>query len=138
MRKRPTSITVIAWYLIITGCIATITSAVNINNGLVKWIMEENPMPIPIQYAIIGVGLLVTLISGLGLFKGWNWARILYAAWGVVEFSIGMMTMPPFLKLSLVPGFTVFSVVVFFMFRPKANEFFVGAAQKIVHTQLPE
>jgi hypothetical protein len=124
MKKRPTSITVIAWILIVMGGISLIASTISLNNPMAKELMNRSPIPIPIQYAMMYVGLLITLISGIAMLKGQNWARFLYVIWSIIGFVIGIATSP--MKVAMIPGFVLFLIVAFFLFRPKANEYFAG------------
>jgi len=132
MRTRPTSITVIAWILILFGGISLVTTTLMINNGMIDEVMIDNPaarellskslIPIPVQYAVTYVGLLVMLVSGVAMLKGQNWGRWLYVVGTAAGFLIGIITSP--LKEAMIPGFVVFVVVTFFLFRPKANKYF--------------
>lgn len=124
MKKRPTSITVIAWILIVMSGISLITSTISLNNPMAKELMSRSLIPIPIQYAMMYVGLLITLISGIAMLKGQNWARLLYVIWSIIGFGIGIATSP--MKIAMIPGFVVFLIIAFFLFRPKANEYFAG------------
>ena len=124
MKKRPTSITVIAWILIVMAGISLITSAFYLNNPTARELMSRNPIPIPVQYLMTYVGLLVTLICGIAMLKGRNWARLLYVIWSIIGFVIGIATSP--MKAAMIPGFVVFLIIAFFLFRPKANEYFAG------------
>jgi hypothetical protein len=123
MNKRPTSITVISWILIVIGAISLITTTSMINNPAVQEMMAKSPIPIPIQYAMSYAGLLVMIISGIAMLKGMNWARLLYVIWSLVGFVIGIATSP--MRAAMIPGLVVFLVVAFFLFRPKATAFFV-------------
>jgi len=122
MNQRPKSITVVCWILIIMGAISLVTSIVSFNNPIVKEIMSKNRIPINIQYVMMYAGLLVMLVSGVAMLKGQNWARLLYICWSIIGFIIGIATSP--MKAAMIPGIIVFLVIVFFLFRPKANEFF--------------
>lgn len=124
MKKRPTSITVIAWILIVMSGISLITSTISLNNPMAKELMGRSLIPIPIQYAMMYVGLLITLISGIAMLKGQNWARLLYVIWSIIGFGIGIATSP--MKAAMIPGLVVFLIVAFFLFRPKANGYFAG------------
>lgn len=126
MNKRPTSITVISWILIVMGGISLIATTAMINNPTVHDMMAKNPMPIPVQYAMSYIGLLVMIVSGVAMLKGMNWARYLYVIWSLVGFVIGIATSP--MKAAMIPGFVVFLVIAFFLFRPKATAFFVQPA----------
>ena len=122
MNQRPKSITVLCWILIIMGAISLVTSTVSFNNPITKELMAKSPIPVNIQYAMMYVGLLVTLLSGVAMLKRQNWARLLYVSWSIIGFIIGIATSP--MKAAMVPGLIVFLVIIFFLFRPKANEYF--------------
>jgi len=125
MKPRPTSITVISWILIVVGVISLITSTAALNNPMAKELMARSPIPLPVQYAMLYVGLLVTIISGGVMLKALNWGRLLYVIWSAVGFVISLATSP--IKMAIIPGFLLYLVVVFFLFRPKANQFFAGS-----------
>src|SRR4051794_39364912 len=121
-QPRPTSVTVISWILIVTGTISLITTTVMINNPMARELMAKSPIPIPLQFAMSYVGLLMTLVSGAAMLKGCNWARLLYVIWSICGFLISRLTSP--MKFALIPGLFVFALIAFFLFRPKANQFF--------------
>ena len=122
MKKRPTSISVIAWILIVMGGISLITITVAINNPMVRDIMNKGPIPIPLQYAMTYLGLLIMIVSGIAMLKGCNWARFLYVIWTIIGFLVGITTSQ--MTAAMIPGFVVFLIIAFFLFRPKANAFF--------------
>jgi hypothetical protein len=82
MMKRPTSVSVIAWILIVMSGISMITSTISLNNPMARELMAKSPLPIPLQFAMLYAGLLITLVSGIAMLKGQNWARFLYVVWG--------------------------------------------------------
>jgi hypothetical protein len=124
MKNRPTSITVICWILIIMGGISLVVTTINLNNPTVEELISRSPIPVTVQYAIMYVGLLVTLVSGIAMLKGRNWARYLYIVWGVVGFMFSLATSP--MKTAMIPGLVVFIIMAFFLFRPKAKAYFTG------------
>ena len=122
MKTRPTSVTVISWVLVVWGGLSLITSTLMWKNPLTKEIMARGPLPVPVQYAMIYVGILVMIASGLAMLKGQNWARLLYVIWNPVGFLIGLATSP--MKTATIPGLIIYAVIVFFLFRPKVNQYF--------------
>jgi hypothetical protein len=132
MKKRPTSVTVIAWFLIVVGVIALITNIATINDPMARHLMNKSPLPIPVQIAMTYIGLLITLFAGIAMLKGHNWARFLYVIWSIVGFVAGIAASP--MKAPMIPEFAklmVFAIslfqmviIAFFLFRPKANAFF--------------
>jgi hypothetical protein len=124
MKPRPTSVTVIAWILIVVGCLALITTtfSLSLSNPQVRDLMARSPIPIPVQYVISYAGLAVMIASGVGMLKGQNWARLLYVIWTAVSILLGLATAP--VRVMLIPGVILYGVIVFFLFRPKANQYF--------------
>jgi len=132
MRTRPTSITVVAWILILMGGISLITMTLVISTGMVdkftvdnpaaRELISRSPIPVPVQYAMTYIGLLITLVSGVAILKGQNWGRWLYVVGTAAGFLIGIITSP--LKGVMIPGLVLFVVVTVFLFRPSANQYF--------------
>ena len=122
MHKRPTSVSVIAWILIVMAGISLISTTVVINTPEMHRIMAKSSTPIPVQYAMSYIGLLITMVSGIAMLKGMNWARYVYVIWGVFGFIVGMVTSP--MKVAMIPGVIMFLACAFFLFRPKATAFF--------------
>lgn len=122
MQTRPTSVSVIAWYLIVIGGISLIMTTVMIGNPTMVEVMNKSPLPIPVQYAMTYLGLLIMLISGVFMLKGKDWSRKLYVGWSLVAIVIGLATSP--MQAMMIPGIVVFIVIAFFLFRPKANAYF--------------
>jgi len=125
MRTRPTSVTVICWILIVMGGISLITCTLMLSNATAKELMARNPLPMSVQYAMMYLGLVIMITSGLAMLQRQNWARLLYVIWSAVGFLVGVATSP--MKTAMIPGFIVYLVVVFFLFRPKANLYFAGS-----------
>lgn len=120
--RRPTSVTVIGWILIVMGCISLITSILSLNNPMAAELMAKNPLPIPVQYLLLYAGVLTTVVSGIAMLKAQNWARLLYVVWSAIGLVIVLATSP--MKAAMIPGFVGFVVITFFLFRQKANEYF--------------
>lgn len=125
MGERPKSITVIAWVLIVTGATSVFTSLTSLNNPMVKELMAKSPLPISLQYAMLFVGVAVTIASGIGMLKGQGWARLLYVVWTVFGFLVGLVTSP--MKAAMIPGLVVFAIIVFFLYRPASTQYFTKA-----------
>lgn len=122
---RPRSITIISWYLIISGAYMLIYFGLNyqlFDTPLMRNMMEKSPLPIEVQIAQIFVGGAITVITGLAMLKGQNWGRWLYFLWSALGLTVGLLTSP--MKFMILPGLLVFLVIAFFLFRPKANAYF--------------
>jgi len=126
--KRPKSITVISWLLIVLALISLVVSTVTLNMPMTKALMAKSPVPLSIQYIMLYAGLLTTVICGAFMLKGKNWARLLYTTWGLVSFIFSLATTP--VKATLIPSLVVFAIILFFLFRPRANEYFKQTEKK--------
>ena len=122
MNERPKSITAVCWALIAMGGISLITSPLSLTNPVTQELMAKSPIPISIQYIMMYIGLVIMLVCGIAMLKGQNWARLLYVAWNILGFVIGISTSP--MKIMMIPGIILFLIFAFFLFRPKANEYF--------------
>jgi len=122
MNQRPKSITVVCWILIITGGISLISSTFSLTNPVAQELMAKSSIPISIQYVIMYAGLIITLVCAIAMLKRQNWARLLYVVWSIIGFIIGIATSP--MKVIMIPSIIIFLIVAFFLFRPKANEYF--------------
>jgi MFS family permease len=121
MNKRPTSITVIAWILIILGGFSLIPAT----TSLIKELMGPSLISPPIEYALIYLGVLSYLVSGIAILKAQNWARFLFIVWQVFYYTIRMSRNP--FAIGIVPSVFIFLIVpIFFLFRPRANDYFAG------------
>ena len=125
MKKRPVSVSIISWLLIVMGGISVISTTMMIHNPMMRDLLSKSAIPIPVQFAISYIGLLIMITSGIAMLKGCNWARILYTVWGATGLAIGIVTSP--MKMALIPGIVCFAIVVFFLFRPKATAYFSPA-----------
>jgi len=122
MIERPTSITIISWILIIMGGVSLVSTSTQINNPQVLELMSKSPIPIPLQYTMTYAGLIVLIISGAAMLWGHNWARLLYAIWSAIGLVIGLATSP--VKMIMIPSVIVYLIIISFLFRRVANEFF--------------
>ena len=124
MKERPTSVTVIAWFLIVMGVISIISSIISLfnPNPMVEEIMSRNPLPVPIQQLLSYVGIAVSIVSGMYMLDGANWARFLYVIWSVIGILISIITLPNL--IFIIPGLVLLVIITFYLFRPKANDYF--------------
>ncbi len=122
MNQRPKSITIVCWFLIISAGISLVTSTLSLNNPITRNIMAKSLLSINIQYIIMYSSLVISIVCGIAMLKGQNWARLLYIAWQVIGSIIGIAASP--MKALMIPGIIIFLRIAFFLFRPKANEYF--------------
>jgi hypothetical protein len=131
MKKRPTSVTVIGWILIVMAALAAVAMPIGLNDPKAREMMKENPIPVPVQLVMSVVGIVVMGGCGAAILMGKNWARILYAVWSGVGFAVSLVTSP--MKLMLIPGLIVCVIIIVFLFLPNANAYF--SPPKVDHDQ---
>jgi hypothetical protein len=125
MNKRPTSITVIAWISIIMGGLFLIWITISLIKGLISP-SQTSPL---IEYALMYAGALSYLVSGIAILRAQNWARFLFVIWQVIYFTIRMVRIP--FTTSMIPAVFIFLITpAFFLFRPRANDYFAGREAK--------
>jgi glucose dehydrogenase len=128
MIRRPLSVSIIAWFLIVMGAISLISTTVTFNsdNPTVREILSKSPIPISVQLGFAYLGLLITIVCGIAMLKGCNWARYLYVFWGIFGFVVGFATSP--MKIMMLPGMLLVAIITFFLFRPQATKYFTQSA----------
>ena len=130
MKDRPTSLTIISWFLIITSLMSVVSTALSYNNPQVAKIMELSSIPIFAQYIFMVLGMAITLSCGFLLLKAKNVGRVLYVGWGIASLAIGLITSPA--KAMLIPGLVIFVIITIFLYRPKANEYFSSSQRELM------
>jgi hypothetical protein len=118
MTKRPNSITIISWVFIVFGGISFLYSLLPLaDSAAVQRIAER-----PFEFWLIPVVRILALLSGVFMLYGYNWARWLLAVWVVYHVILSIMHSP----LELLVHSLLFAVVLYFIFRPQATEYFRG------------
>ena len=129
MKPRPTPVTVIAWLEIAGGGLGLIvtTFLLLLNNPRVRDLMAHSPISAPVQHVLSYVLVVVMITSGVGMLKGQNWARLLYVIYNAINFLLGLATATSPVRVMLIPAVIIYGVIVFFLFRPKASQYFTGS-----------
>jgi hypothetical protein len=122
MKKRPTSVTVIAWILLVISALSLLGSTMAINNPMAQEQMAKSPIPIPLLYVMLYLGLSISILCAIFMLRAANWTRLLYIGWSGIEFLVLLLTSP--VKPMLIPGILMYAVFVFFLLRPKASAYF--------------
>ena len=122
MNGRPTSITVVAWILIVLGVVSIVGLVLTIGNPQVQEFMARSTIPVPVQLFMSFAGMVMQLVCGVAFLRGYNWGRLLYLIASGFTIAAGFAISP--VKLAIAPGIKLFAVVVIFLYRPAANSFF--------------
>jgi len=120
--KRPLSLTIIAWVLIILSLLALVGVFTMRNNPQMIQMMEQMHASIGFYQGWTVLGVIINFIVAYGILKGQPWSRVLYVVWGIIGLIVGFFITPQ--KAYLVLSLIVLVVVSIFLFGEKANEWF--------------
>lgn len=122
MNKRPLSLTIIAWFLIISSAFGVFSTLTMFDNPVVAQMLERSPFSLGVHQAIGVVSAVINLACGYGILKGLNWSRYLYVAAGLLGLIFGLLTVPIISTLLL--GAIFLAVISYFLFRPSGSAWF--------------
>ena len=122
MEKRPLSLTIIAWVLIILSLLALVgLFTMQSNAAMVKAINDMHvSMPLYLGWSVLGV--IINLIVAYGILKGQPWSRVLYVVWGIIGLVVGFFISP--MKAALVFSLVILVVIGAFLYTAAANDWF--------------
>ena len=106
--QRPRSITIISWLFIIFGSIALVS-------GLVKGADFKG-------HWYVHLSRLLQIIAGVFMLYGRNWARWLVVVWIAFHIVISALHSAVYLLMHV----AIFSVILFFIFRRQASDYFLA------------
>lgn len=122
MKKRPLAVTIVSWYLIVSGIISLIAIPFSLKSQATQNVLTNTPVPIGLQYAIMFTGLVVLIVCGSAMLKGYNWGRVLYIIWQLLALAYTVKTSP--IRAAVIPGSIIYIIVVFCIINVKANDYF--------------
>ena len=115
MNKRPRSITIISWIFIAFGSIALLVGLLpSVNTPATQRIAELK------GHWFVHVSRVLMVLGGVFMLYGFNWARLLIVVWIAFHIIIGALHSP----LQLLLHTLIFAVILYFLFRPDASEYF--------------
>jgi hypothetical protein len=123
---RPRSLTIIGYLMVVLSSISIVSSYFSLKNPQAIEIMKQTKfLSLDVQFVMLYAGLLVSVLSGVGILKGKLWAKKLYIAWSIAGSAIGLLTTPA--PLLMAPGILLLVVVIYFLNTAKASAFFSAA-----------
>jgi hypothetical protein len=125
MEKRPLSLTIIAWFLVITSLLGLVGVLTMGSNPTAMKMLEQMHVSLLFQQVWGVINCVVVLICAYGIFKGMPWSRVLYVVWGIIGLAVAFMTSP--MKAVLVLSLIFLVVISIFLFSHKANEWFAAS-----------
>ena len=122
MEKRPLSLTIIAWVLVVLSLLALVGVFTMASNPTMLKAMQQMHVPLAFEQAWTVLGVIIYLIVAYGIFKGQPWSRVLYVVWGIIGLIAGFFISP--MKAALVLSLVILVVISAFLFGEKANDWF--------------
>lgn len=116
MKERSLSITIISWLFIMFGSIALLSGLLPIGGATRDQLIAELK-----SHWMVHLSRLASMVSGLFMLRGFNWARWLLVAW--IAFHIVISALHSLAQVLI--HVAIFSVILFFLFRPRASAYFV-------------
>ena len=121
-QKRPLSLTIIAWVLIILSLLALVGTFTMASNPAMVKMVQEMHIPLAVEQAWTVLGVIINLVVAYGILKGQPWSRVLYVVWGIIGLVVGFFLTPQ--KAVLVLSLVILVVISIFLFSEKANDWF--------------
>ena len=118
MDQRPRSITIISWFFLIFGSIALISGLLPPDSLTLAQLKG---------HWMVHLSRLLSIIAGLFMLRGHNWARWLLVVW--IAFHIILSALHSALQLLI--HVAIFTVILFFLFRRPASEYFLRLHTRI-------
>ena len=122
MEKRPLSLTIIAWFLIVLTLFGLVGVATMGSNAAAMKALDVMHMSLRFEQAWGVLGAIVNLACAYGILKGQPWSRVLYVVWGIIGLVVGFYISP--MKYVLVLSLIFLIVISIFLFSAKANDWF--------------
>lgn len=122
MEKRPLSLTIIAWFLIVLTLLGLVGVATMGSNAAAMKMLDQMHISLRLEQAWSVLGAIVNLLCAYGILKGQPWSRVLYVVWGVIGLVVGFYISP--MKYVLVLSLIFLVVISIFLFSAKANDWF--------------
>ena len=122
MEKRPLSLTIIGWFLIVVSLFGLYSVFTMGSNPVAMKMLVQMHVSLLVQQAWGAIGAIVTIVCAYGILKGQPWSRVLYVAWGIVGLVVGFYISP--ITASLVHRLIFLVVISVFLFSDKANDWF--------------
>ena len=69
---------------------------------------------------------MLSIIAGIGILRGANWGRLIFAIWNPISMVIGLATSP--VPAMILPGLVMYGVVMYFLYRHPSSAFFIVPA----------
>jgi hypothetical protein len=122
MNKRPLSLAIIAWFLGISSLLGLYGIMTMGSNPAAQKMLAQSHMSLQFLQIWGTIGVIVTVICAVGIWKGLPWSRVLYVVWNVIGILVSFYTSP--MQSMILLSVLFFVVIAAFLFTNRANEWF--------------
>lgn len=130
MPKRPVSITVIAWIIIVINVLSLVGAGLSLSDPAAQEMMAQSSIPVPAQYALLFVGLALSIACAAFMLRAANWARWTYIGWSTFSMLVAIATSTD--RSWLLPGIIIYAIFIFILVRPAATAYFSRTAEPAI------
>jgi hypothetical protein len=125
--KRPVSLSILGWFIVVTNAIALLVWPWTLHNPSAQAVFARSMMPLPVMLAVSIASQALCLVAGVGILKGRAWARTLYTVITLATLAFSLVTSP--FKIMLLPGAVLAALFLYLLYRPAATAYFVRDAR---------
>ena len=122
MQKRPLSLTIIGWLIIVFSLFGIYGLVSAGTNPVMAKALDQMHMSVAMYQAWAGLGVIISLACAYGILKGLPWSRVLYLVWGIIGLIVGLYVSP--MKATVVVGLVFLVVICVFLWTNAANDWF--------------
>lgn len=131
MNKRPVSIAIISWYLIIVSGGAVIFLPFSLHTAATQQFMVVVGASPLASLLIGGIFGIVNVVAGAAMLNKRNWGRSLY----LIGAPVGFLFTIIFNGIKLLPlmlsGFVIYAIILVFLFNRRSTEYFLNQTVEV-------
>ncbi|NTZ84997.1 hypothetical protein FCJ61_18805 [Burkholderia metallica] len=122
--KRPLSLTILAWIIIVTNAITCVYTPFSIGMPTTQALLSHYLLPV---WATLGISVIIeaaNVVIGIAILKGREWSRKAYIVTFVIGIAFSLINMPVSMLAVLIPGVLLFALFIYLLFRRPATAYF--------------
>lgn len=122
MEKRPLSLTIIGWLLIVFTLLGLYGVFTMGTNPVATKMLAQMHVSLLFEQVWGVIGAVINLACAYGILKGLPWSRVLYVVFGIISLVVSFYISP--MKAAIVLGLVLLVVIAAFLWTNNANDWF--------------
>jgi hypothetical protein len=122
MEKRPLSLTIIGWLLIVFTLFGLYGVFTMGTNPVATKMLAQMHVSLLFEQVWGVIGAVINLACAYGILKGFPWSRVLYVIFGIISLVVSFYISP--MKAAIVLGLVLLVVIAAFLWTNNANDWF--------------